>query len=193
MKLISKNSRKILKMSKKEWLEMGRQYKWATSLPDPEQVKQVLKTLTQLSKDLDGLSQNSGYKFLGEKQQVVSLYRGIDRFLDIVQKMKSQQPSSQAAPEIGKTAQKLDVVKTPEKFTDREVTRALRDAIIAEEGAINQYESVVDASDNKLVKKVLEDIKNEERVHVGELQKLLFILLSDEQNLLDEGSDEVKT
>jgi len=91
-----------------------------------------------------------------------------------------------------KKAQNLEVVKTPEKLTDRELTRAIRDAVIAEEGAIKQYESVVDATDNEQVKKVLQSVSDEERVHVGELQKLLSILLPDEQELLDDGAKEVE-
>ena len=91
-----------------------------------------------------------------------------------------------------KTAQNLEIVKTPEKFTDRELTRALRDAIIAEEGAIKQYETVVDATDNDMAKKVLQSIADEERIHVGELQKLLTLLLSDEQEKLDDGAKEVE-
>lgn len=93
---------------------------------------------------------------------------------------------------VYKVAQDLSLVKTPEKFNDRELTRSIRDAIIAELGAIKQYESVVDATDNEEVKKVLTSIANEERVHVGELQALLNILLSDEQELLDEGKNEVE-
>lgn len=91
-----------------------------------------------------------------------------------------------------KKAQNLEVVKTPDKFTERELTRAIRDAIIAEEGAIKQYESVVDASDNENVKKVLTSIANEEKVHVGELQKLLDILLPDEEKHLKDGEKEVE-
>ena len=93
---------------------------------------------------------------------------------------------------MGKVAQNLDVVKTPEKFTDRELTRAIRDAIIAEQGAIKQYEAVVDATDNEKVKKVLQSVANEEKVHVGELQKLLNDLLPDEEELLEDGAKEVK-
>jgi rubrerythrin len=93
---------------------------------------------------------------------------------------------------LEKKAQNLEVVKTPKKFTDRELTRAIRDALIAEEGAIKQYELVVDATDNEQVKKVLTSIANEEKVHVGELQKLLSILLKDEQQFLDDGAKEVE-
>jgi rubrerythrin len=91
-----------------------------------------------------------------------------------------------------KSAQNLEVVKTPAKFTDRELTRAIRDAIIAEEGAIKQYEAVVDATNNKDVKKTLQDIANEEKVHVGELQKILSILLPDEEKFLEDGAKEVE-
>ena len=91
-----------------------------------------------------------------------------------------------------KTAQNLETVKTPDKFTEREITRAIRDAIIAEEGAIKQYETVVDASDNSMVKEVLTSIANEERVHVGELQTLLNILLGEEKGFLEDGRKEVE-
>jgi len=93
---------------------------------------------------------------------------------------------------LKRRAQELNVVKTPEQFADRELTRAIRDAVIAEEGAIKQYETVVDATNNKDVKGVLTSIANEEKVHVGELQKLLSILLSDEQEFLNKGQEEVE-
>ena len=91
-----------------------------------------------------------------------------------------------------KSAQNLEIVKTPEKFTDRELLRAIRDAIIAEEGAIKQYESAADATDNEKVKEVLNDISNEEKVHVGELQKLLKDLDPDEEKSLEDGEEEVE-
>lgn len=93
---------------------------------------------------------------------------------------------------ISSFAQTLQTVKTPEKFTDRELTRAIRDAIVAELEAIKQYETVVDATDNERVKKVLQDIANEEKVHVGELQKLLSELLPDEKEHLEKGEKEVE-
>jgi rubrerythrin len=90
-------------------------------------------------------------------------------------------------------AQHLLNVKTLEPLTARELTRAIRDAIIAEEGAINQYETIVDSTDNKKVKEVLQEIADEERVHVGELQELLDLLLPDEREKLNEGATEVKS
>lgn len=95
---------------------------------------------------------------------------------------------------IAKTlmAQHLDNVKTLEPLTERELTRAIRDAIIAEEDAIKQYETVVDSTDDEKAKAVLQDIADEERVHVGELQKLLNDMLPDEQDFLDEGAEEIE-
>jgi len=82
---------------------------------------------------------------------------------------------------------------TPErKLTDRELARAIRMCLAAEEEAVHMYEAMADASDNPLAAKVLQDIANEERVHAGEFQELLRILLPDEQRLLQEGTAEVK-
>ena len=91
-----------------------------------------------------------------------------------------------------KTAQNLDVVKEMKTLTERELTRALRDAIIAEQSAIQQYEVVVDSTDNDKVKEVLQSIADEEKIHVGELQKLLSNLLPDEEGFLEDGAKEVE-
>jgi rubrerythrin len=77
------------------------------------------------------------------------------------------------------------------KLTARELTRALRMALSAEEEAIHQYQALSDATDDPLAKAVLDDIANEERVHKGEFQRLLNILLPDEANYLAEGAAEV--
>lgn len=77
------------------------------------------------------------------------------------------------------------------KLTDAELARALRLDLSAEEEAIHLYEAHADATDNELARKVLLDIANEERVHVGEFQRLLSILLKDEDRFLAEGAEEV--
>lgn len=77
------------------------------------------------------------------------------------------------------------------KLTDSELARALRLDLAAEEEAVHVYEAHADATENKLAKKVLHDIANEERVHVGEFQRLLNILLKDEEQFLAEGAEEV--
>jgi rubrerythrin len=77
------------------------------------------------------------------------------------------------------------------KLTDSELARALRLDLAAEEEAVHIYEAHADATDNELAKKVLLDIANEERVHAGEFQRLLNILLKDEEQFLAEGAEEV--
>ncbi|MBD3239615.1 MAG: Rubrerythrin [Chitinivibrionales bacterium] len=76
-------------------------------------------------------------------------------------------------------------------LTFRELTRAIRLSLTAEYEAVHLYEALADATENKLAKTVLQDISNEERVHAGEFQRLLNILLEDEATLLQEGADEV--
>ena len=77
------------------------------------------------------------------------------------------------------------------KLTDSELARALRLDLAAEEEAVHIYESHADATDNKLAQTVLRDIADEERVHVGEFQRLINILLKDEEEFLAEGAEEV--
>jgi len=77
------------------------------------------------------------------------------------------------------------------KLDERELTRALRQGLAAEEEAVHLYEAIVDATDNKTVKEVMQSVADEERVHVGEIQRLLEILVKDERKLLDEGAAEV--
>ena len=77
------------------------------------------------------------------------------------------------------------------KLSDGELARAIRLDIAAEHEAVHLYESHAEATDNELARKVLREIADEERVHVGEFQRLLAILLPDEDRLLAEGVDEV--
>ena len=81
---------------------------------------------------------------------------------------------------------------TPDrKLTKRELTRALRMALAAEEEAIHLYEALADATDDKLAAAVLQDVANEEREHAGEFQQLLNKLLPDEKELMADGAGEV--
>jgi rubrerythrin len=48
-----------------------------------------------------------------------------------------------------------------------------------------------EATDHPLARKVLIDVANEERVHVGEFERLLEILTGDEDRWLAEGREEV--
>lgn len=78
------------------------------------------------------------------------------------------------------------------KFTKEELIRALRQDIAAEQEAAFLYDAHAKATDHPLAKKVLLDIADEERVHVGEFQRVLEIL-TDEEKHLQEGIEEVDT
>jgi uncharacterized protein len=79
----------------------------------------------------------------------------------------------------------------PRKMTESELIRAIRLNLSAEEEAVHIYLAHADATDNELAKKVLRDIADEERVHAGEFQQLLNILVRDEEDKLAEGAQEV--
>ncbi|MFP4163234.1 MAG: ferritin family protein [Chitinispirillaceae bacterium] len=78
------------------------------------------------------------------------------------------------------------------KMTERELARALRLSLSAEEEAVHIYEALADATDNELAKAVLQDVANEERVHKGEFQRLIEILLPDEVGYMKDGAQEVE-
>jgi len=82
--------------------------------------------------------------------------------------------------------------KVPErKLTMDELIRAIRLNVAAEHEAIHLYMAHADATDHPLARKVLIDIANEEREHVGEFNRLLEILTGDEDKYLAEGREEV--
>jgi Mn-containing catalase len=71
-----------------------------------------------------------------------------------------------------------------------ELINAIRLDIQKEQDAISTYMGQVSKTSDPRVKKVLTSIANEERVHVGELTKLLSIL-DNECKYMHEGMDEV--
>jgi rubrerythrin len=77
------------------------------------------------------------------------------------------------------------------KLTHEELVRAIRLNVAAEHEAIHLYMAHAEATDHPLVKKVLIDIANEERVHIGEFERLLQILTGDEDEWIAEGRAEV--
>jgi len=78
------------------------------------------------------------------------------------------------------------------KLTEDEIIRTIRFSIAAELEAIQVYEQIVTNIDNKLVKTVLSDIANEEKIHAGELLKVLNILNPKELELYEQGKSEVE-
>lgn len=77
------------------------------------------------------------------------------------------------------------------KLTNQELIRALRLNIAAEYEAVFVYMAHADATDHPLAKKVLVDVANEEREHVGEFQRLIEILTGDEDQFVSAGREEV--
>lgn len=80
----------------------------------------------------------------------------------------------------------------PRKLTKGELLRAIRLNIAAEHEAVHLYMAHADATDDKLAKKVLTDIANEEREHIGEFMELLRRLAPEEEGLLESGRKEVE-
>ncbi len=80
----------------------------------------------------------------------------------------------------------------PKKMTNAELMQALRADIAGELEAIFLYDAHVQATDDPAAKAVLSDIRDEEKVHVGELITLMRHLDPDEATLFFEGEAEVK-
>ena len=86
----------------------------------------------------------------------------------------------------------IEIENNDNKFDNREVARAIRDSLIMEEEATNAYEYYADKIKDEKIKAVFQSIADEERVHVGEFQKLLEVLLHDEEKMIDDGKKEVE-
>jgi rubrerythrin len=80
----------------------------------------------------------------------------------------------------------------PGKMTKEELIQAIRLDIAGELEAIFVYDAHVQATDNPFAKKVLADIRDEEKAHIGELMTLLRHLDPDEAEHFTEGEHEVK-
>lgn len=78
------------------------------------------------------------------------------------------------------------------KITKHELIQAIRLDIASELEAMFLYDAHAKATDDVFVKKVLEDIRDEEKAHVGELMTLLRYLDPNWQEMLDSGESEVK-
>lgn len=92
----------------------------------------------------------------------------------------------------GKTAQQMPV--DPEELSEEELKkRAIRDNMKAENDAILMYSAYIDLlPEGDPVRKGLEDIRDEEKEHAGELHKLLIDLDPSEEDEFNEGIGEVE-
>jgi len=78
------------------------------------------------------------------------------------------------------------------KLTKEELIQAIRLDIAGELEAIYLYDAHVQATDDEIAKKVIADIRDEEKAHVGELMELLRILDPKEAELFASGQEEVR-
>jgi len=78
------------------------------------------------------------------------------------------------------------------KLTKEELIQAIRLDIAGELEAIYIYDAHVQATDDEMAKKILADIRDEEKAHVGELMALLKALDPDEAVHFAEGEEEVR-
>lgn len=74
--------------------------------------------------------------------------------------------------------------------SDRKDMQILRTAIIAEYDAVSLYEQLAEAATNPDLKKILLDVANEEKVHIGEFEAVLEVLDPEHEKYEDEGEDE---
>jgi rubrerythrin len=79
-----------------------------------------------------------------------------------------------------------------EKISAKELIRAIRFSIAGEYEATQMYMQLAESTDNTLAIKVLTEIADEERVHAGELLRLLQELSPDEAGLYAKGAKEVE-
>jgi len=81
---------------------------------------------------------------------------------------------------------------TPDKKLDeRELARVIRLSISAEHDAVHLYELIADSSDDDSIKKVFQDVANEEKVHVSEFSELLSKFDKEDKKFMEEGKKEV--
>lgn len=78
------------------------------------------------------------------------------------------------------------------KISKEELVQALRIDIAGELEAIYLYDAHAMATDDPVAKKVLEDIRDEEVVHCGELLTLIRYLDPSVEGLMMDGEEEVK-
>lgn len=84
------------------------------------------------------------------------------------------------------------VGNVPRKLTKEELIQAVRLNIGGELEAIYVYDAHVQATDDPVAKKVITDIRDEEKAHVGELMTLLKYLDPEEATHFADGEEEVK-
>ena len=84
----------------------------------------------------------------------------------------------------------IEIVSSYEKYDSKRLAIEIRAKINEENEAINSYLSLVPHITEPDISRIIQDIANEEKVHVGELQKILYNLDPDELKKEKEGRKE---
>lgn len=77
-------------------------------------------------------------------------------------------------------------------MTVRELARAIRLAITAEHDAVQLYELIADSTPDVAVRKIMQDVANEEKEHVGEFEELLARIDPENEHFVGEGVQEAE-
>lgn len=76
------------------------------------------------------------------------------------------------------------------KFDRNELLVEIRERLREEYDAINKYLSMVPHIEEQWIVDIIKDIANEEKVHVGELEAILYKLSPEEKSKVKEGMKE---
>jgi len=82
------------------------------------------------------------------------------------------------------------ILDTDKPLNERELQRAIRIAIAAEHDAASFYELMADLTEDANMKKLFQDISNEEKVHVGEFERALETLDTENASHVEKGIQE---
>lgn len=77
-----------------------------------------------------------------------------------------------------------------DQITKQELISAIRLSICAEQEAVHLYDQIAEFTDNEMVKKLMIDVADEERIHIGEFQKLLELIGEGKADKVKEGEAE---
>lgn len=80
--------------------------------------------------------------------------------------------------------------KSDRKLTKEELIRAVRFSVAAEYESIQLYEELAESIDNEEAKRLLNEISDDEKVHVGNFLHLLNILAPEEDASYKQGCEE---
>lgn len=84
------------------------------------------------------------------------------------------------------------LIQPGKSLNNRELARAIRLSISAEHDAVHLYELIADATTDIFVRRVMQDVADEEKTHVGEFEKLLSVIDVKDSEFLEEGRVEVE-